>query len=652
MASPQTDGVAFTGTNTLTAEDAYGNTVTSFNAATNNVTITSNGSLSSGTVSGLGSSGNNVLDQAGDFSSGVADLTGKMIYTGKTGTGTFTASAATGGASGTSGNVTINVGAASQVLVETAADGSGTVVPAQNVTSGNTVTGYAISRDAGGNFIANVAADSWSLASKTGGVADGDLVAAGDNKSATFTGNLVGSAQIHVTSGALTPVNSGTLTVVHGTATQVRVETAADGSGTVVPAQNIASGSGLIVYSITRDAAGNYVANAAVTWSLINKTDGVVNGDLVANANNRNATFTGHVIGTAKIHVSSAGLTSVDSGVLTVVAGTATTVQVETAADGSGTVVPAQNVTSGNTVTGYAITRDASGNFVANAAATWSLTSKTGGVVNGDLVAAGDNKSATFTGALTGSAKMHAAITGLTSVDSGVLTVVKGTATKVQVETAADGSGTVVPSQNVTSGSSLTVYAISRDVGGNFIANVAADMGTGWTLTNITGGVVSGDLSPAGNRKSATFAGNLVGTAIIHVTSGSLTAGDSGTLTVVAGPASAVTLSGPTSVVSGTVSGPYVLTTVDQNGNQSNVVSNTVFNLASTGAGIFYSNSGGTAVITQRTIAAGQALATFYYRPKQSGSQTLSATRTSGDAVGSATLVITPHPRKRRPTGC
>ncbi|MDF5691829.1 hypothetical protein, partial [Aquirufa aurantiipilula] len=33
LASPQVNGTAFTGTNTLTAQDAYGNTVTSFNAS-------------------------------------------------------------------------------------------------------------------------------------------------------------------------------------------------------------------------------------------------------------------------------------------------------------------------------------------------------------------------------------------------------------------------------------------------------------------------------------------------------------------------------------------------------------------------------------------------------------------------------------------
>ena len=91
LASPQTNGAAFTGTNTLTAQDTWGNTVTGFNAATDSVTIVANAPLT-GTVSGLGSGANNVLNQAANFSSGVADLTALgMKYTGNAATGTFTA---------------------------------------------------------------------------------------------------------------------------------------------------------------------------------------------------------------------------------------------------------------------------------------------------------------------------------------------------------------------------------------------------------------------------------------------------------------------------------------------------------------------------------------------------------------------------------
>ncbi|MHA8054289.1 hypothetical protein, partial [Aquirufa sp. OSTEICH-129A] len=91
LAGPQTSGVAFTGTNTLTAQDAYGNVVTGFNASTNNVTVSS--SLI-GSITGL--SGTNKLNGAGDFSSGVANLTSLgLMFTGTSGSGSFTFSPAT-----------------------------------------------------------------------------------------------------------------------------------------------------------------------------------------------------------------------------------------------------------------------------------------------------------------------------------------------------------------------------------------------------------------------------------------------------------------------------------------------------------------------------------------------------------------------------
>ncbi|WP_415499567.1 hypothetical protein, partial [Aquirufa ecclesiirivi] len=143
LTSPQTNGTAFTGTNTLTAQDAYGNTVTTFAANTNNVTVTN--SLG-GTVSGLGSGGTNVLNQAGDFTSGVANLTTDgFIYTGISGAGTFTFTPASGTAV-TSSSVTINAGAATKFSIDGSTDfvagvGQTVAIIAQDA-SGNTATSY------------------------------------------------------------------------------------------------------------------------------------------------------------------------------------------------------------------------------------------------------------------------------------------------------------------------------------------------------------------------------------------------------------------------------------------------------------------------------------------------------------------------------
>jgi 2',3'-cyclic-nucleotide 2'-phosphodiesterase (5'-nucleotidase family) len=100
-----------------------------------------------------------------------------------------------------------------------------------------------------------------------------------------------------------------------------------------------------------------------------------------------------------------------------------TQVDVETAVDGSGTLVPAQTIVTGNSITAYAITRDAGSAFVTNSPASWSLTSVTGAVTASDLVPSGDGRSAVFTAHGAGSAVIHATVSGLSSTDSGVITV-------------------------------------------------------------------------------------------------------------------------------------------------------------------------------------------------------------------------------------
>jgi hypothetical protein len=141
LAAPQVSGVAFTGADTLKAQDDWGNTVTSFNASTTPVTVTT--SLG-GTVSGLGSPPGYVLNQASDFASGIALLAGKMIYTGTSGTGTFTA---TGGTkSGTSASIAVNAGAATRLVLRTVA-GDSLITVAAGVAQGLRITAL----DASGN---------------------------------------------------------------------------------------------------------------------------------------------------------------------------------------------------------------------------------------------------------------------------------------------------------------------------------------------------------------------------------------------------------------------------------------------------------------------------------------------------------------------
>ena len=123
-----------------------------------------------------------------------------------------------------------------------------------------------------------------------------------------------------------------------------------------------------------------------------------------------------------------------------------------------------------------------------------------------------------------------------------------GPATQVRVETKADATGVVQPATNINSGISITNYAVARDANGLFAGNIFV----AWLLVNVSGGVVAGDLVPAGDGKSATFTGHAPGSANINATWGPLTSVDSGLVTVESSaPPSGVGAANPSLVPAG-----------------------------------------------------------------------------------------------------
>jgi autotransporter-associated beta strand protein len=114
-----------------------------------------------------------------------------------------------------------------------------------------------------------------------------------------------------------TSVASSPITINAGAASQLIVETAADGSGIPVAAQTLFPTNSITVYSVSRDSLDNFVANETATWSLANITGSIVSADLVDNTNG-SATFTAGDIGTANIRASFSGLPDADSGLITV----------------------------------------------------------------------------------------------------------------------------------------------------------------------------------------------------------------------------------------------------------------------------------------------------------------------------------------------
>ncbi len=284
-----------------------------------------------------------------------------------------------------------------------------------------------------------------------------------------------------------------------------------------------------------KDALGNNVSTGGVSVAMALTTGtGVFSGTTPQTTDGSGlATFNDlsiNLTGSKNLTASSAGLTLAVSDAFTISAGAAVSI----------IFVQQPTDTVANDVISPAITvqlKDILGNNVSRGGVSVAMALTTGtGVLSGTTPQSTDGSGlATFSDLsinLEGAKNLTASSAGLTSAESDAFTITLGTGTKVRVETVADGSGTVVPLQSITSGRSITVYAIERDDYDNFVANVAADV---WSLENATGGVVAGDLVPGGDRKSAVFTGHFSGTTEIKVTTGSLSPTNSGVLTVTPG---------------------------------------------------------------------------------------------------------------------
>jgi autotransporter-associated beta strand protein len=148
-------------------------------------------------------------------------------------------------------------------------------------------------------------------------------------------------------------------------------------------------------------------------------------------------------------------LGSVASPSFNIVAGPASVLTIETAADGTGELLGDTKVILGDQIDFFAISRDASGNFVANeASAVFSLINISGGVVTEDLF---DNEdgSAYFLAFDPGTCNVNAAASGFTDAVSGLITAAElvnrydgGTNSSPNMSTAIVWEGDILPDFN------------------------------------------------------------------------------------------------------------------------------------------------------------------------------------------------------------
>jgi hypothetical protein len=492
----QTAGSTFT--IQITAKDSTGNTVTSF-SGTVNLTTTGKFALGGGTTPA--------------FTNGV--LGAYQVTFDSAGTFTITATRTSGGTqAGTSAPFTINPGALTTFLVESAAGG---IIPTQ--TAGVPFNIKITARDGNSNTITSF----------TGPVtltsANGRLLGAPLTSSPFVSGILAsqgvrldsaGASRVITATSGLVSASSAPFTVNLSAPSKVRVETAADGTGGMLGKQNITSGTSITVYAIRRDSLNNFIDNAAATaWALQVVSGGIVQGDFVPSTDKKSAVFSGALVGKALIQVSIPGLISSNSDTLTVVvAGAPSRISVETAANGTGTIVGAQSIVSGKTLTVYAVSRDAANNFIGPVLSNWKLINRTGGVASSDIDPPSGDSHAIFTARLAGSAAIEADFTGLTPIPSGKITVIPGAPVSASVVAGTSGQSAIV---NAVYPVNLAVTV--KDSIGNVVPGITANFSapaTGASGTFTTGNTAVTDtngIARIGPFRANTRAGSFEDTA-------------------------------------------------------------------------------------------------------------------------------------------
>jgi len=217
------------------------------------------------------------------------------------------------------GNISTSQGEISVVNVETESDGSGQIVPAQNLRAGDELIVYSIARDIAGNFIENIPLDDpddWSL-DGADGIQQSALSVRSNRQSATLNSQATGSAQIRAFYEDVDLEPSGTITVTPRSAQEMEIAT--QPSPTATAGNEFEDQPVLELF----DQFGNLVTtdNETVITAIINSGEGTLLGSTSQTASNGIVTFadlSAEIANNITLEFSATGLDPVVSNTITI----------------------------------------------------------------------------------------------------------------------------------------------------------------------------------------------------------------------------------------------------------------------------------------------------------------------------------------------
>ena len=429
------------------------------------------------------------------------------------------------------GPITVIEGSPYRVKILTNASGNTPELTAQTLTTASApLTVHAGSFDADGNYTGDVPV-TWNMSGNIGTLnpVSGSVVSV--TLTPTKPGNGVFSAD-HTT---LLDGVSATITVTAGALSYVKIVEGPAGNEIELGAKTISTDLNMPIHAAGYDAAGNYLGDFSVNWSLSNGTAGTLSAatgaSVTFNPRRSNTTTT--------ITADHATATDDVSGVITIGVGVAHHVKIVNSALANATEVTTANLQPGQTLTVFAASFDADDNRNNLISVNWAGT----GVVANNL-APTTGTSTTFTATTSGTGTITADHATLFDDATGTITVTPGTLTFVKIVEGANGPGQELGSRSLTTDQTLTVHAAGYDAGGNYTSDIAVD----WS---VSGGI--GAVSPAFGI-STTLTLTTPGSGIITADHSNATDDNSGTINVATGLAHHIKVlagaSGPTLEIS------------------------------------------------------------------------------------------------------
>ncbi len=250
---------------------------------------------------------------------------------------------------------------------------------------------------------------------------------------------------------------------------RVRVVEGNSGDDTELGAKTLDADKTLPVYAAGYDAFNNYVGDQPVNWSVL----GVI-GNVNPSANVAATTFEATKTGSGRIVANHASAIDDSSGVITITDGQPHHITILTGTAGETPVVNTLSLITGQFQDLHTASFDADENYIQDVPVTWSVT---GGIGN---VSPGSGIFTRFNAVTKGDGQVNATHSSLGSAATGKITVNEGTLAKIRIVEGLNGNGPRFTGRNVTTDGEFTLHAAGYDVNDNYLG----DFTVSWIAVN------------------------------------------------------------------------------------------------------------------------------------------------------------------------